>query len=479
MKKILTIITGVFLFGILLTSISCTKGWEELNVSPNDPTEVPATNVLANTLQGFAFDYFDAWFNMNNTATYAGHLGKIQYIDESRYQERESVINGRFNAVYRMIKDIQTVKSIAREKGNMNMVAVAMTFEAYMFQIVTDSWRDVPYFEAGMGDNGVLKPVYDTQEIIYPAILDSLAAANAIFNEGHLDALGSGDLLYGGSKANWQKFCNSLRLRMANRVAEVHTPAQGIIEGILGDFDNNPIMETNADNAFLYFPGAAPYKEPWFADSETRDDHAIGSYLLDEMVALGDPRLSVYAKPASDAAYRGVIPGIADDNILNISMYSRIGARFRDDATGFVPYMRCAEVKFIIAEAAQNGYANTPDAQTAFVDAVKMSLDENGITDDTYAEGLTVSLTTIYQQKWISLFKDGHEAWAECRRTDYPVMPMAPGAEDAGAHQRPPFRFSYSTDEVNLNGAHVQPYLDLTVDKFWGQKMWWDTRSVN
>ena len=39
---------------------------------------------------------------------------------------------------------------------------------------------------------------------------------------------------------------------------------------------------------------------------------------------------------------------------------------------------------------------------------------------------ISVNLERIITQKWLSLWPDGEEAWAEFRRTNYPVlMPVA------------------------------------------------------
>src|SRR5690606_11138348 len=83
---------------------------------------------------------------------------------------------------------------------------------------------------------------------------------------------------------------------------------------------------------------------------------------------------------------------------------------------------------------------------------------------------------TLYMQKWISLFKNGQEAWAETRRTDFPVMSAAPGSLFPG-HNRPPFRYPYPTSETTLNGANSASFVAEVDDSFWGKQMWWDTRQ--
>ena len=185
MKKIIQIILSSSLLGILLFA-SCTKDWEEMNTDPNSPTNVPASNLLGQSIRYFADNYYDAWFNMNNTGTYAGHLGKIQYLDESRYFERESSINNAWTDLYYTVNDLENAKKLALEEGNQNLYAAALTFQTFVFSIGTDGWRDMPFFDAIKGNMGIVNPTYNTQEEIYPALLDSLKKAGDIFAEGYL-----------------------------------------------------------------------------------------------------------------------------------------------------------------------------------------------------------------------------------------------------------------------------------------------------
>ncbi|PLX25248.1 MAG: SusD/RagB family nutrient-binding outer membrane lipoprotein [Salinivirgaceae bacterium] len=471
MKKIFQNILSITIVGLLLTS-ACTDDWEELNTDPNNPTVVPATNLLAQSIRYFGDTYYDAWFNMNNTSTYAGHLGKIQYIDESRYYERESVIDDNWRDLYRVAIDLEMAKKFARSEGNTNLEAAALTFQSFVLQIGTDSWGGMPFTQAISGLTGITSPAYDNQETIYLALMDSLNKANTLFALGELSVLGDGDILYGGDVAKWQKFANSVRLRMANRAAGVSTAAATVRTEILADANTYPIMASNDDNAFLYWPGAAPYKEPWAEDAETRDDHAVGSYLIDYMLSTADPRIAVYAEPAaSDGAYRGVVPGIDDESLGSIAQYSRIGSFYRGNAEGHTPFMRYAEVKFIEAEANSD--------QVAFEAAIVASFEENELDAGdgaAFAAGFSVNSDDLYYQKWVALFKQGHEAWAECRRTDVPVMGVAPGARFP-EHNRPPFRFPYPTGETQLNSNNLAPFSSVVVDKFWGEQMWWDTRT--
>ena len=488
MKKIF-IMKIVLVLAIIFSFISCTKDWEDLNTNPNEPTIVPATNVFAYSLRYYSDNFVDEWMTMNNISTYAGHLVKIQYIDESRYLERESVINDAWRDMYTTLLQLDKVQSLADEEGNTVLKGAAITFQAFMLHRATDLWGAIPWSAALQGEEGVTNVAYDTQESVYGAILDMLKNANDILASGGGD-LGEGDLLFGGDVLKWQKFNNSLRLRVAIRMSFVSSgDAKTHIEEILGDPTKYPIMTSNDDNAFFVWPGLLPYMEPWAENSISgnRDDHGMCETLIDTLKAFNDPRLPVYAHPAaSDGEYRGLDAGAFDGSFV-MDDISRIGFRFRDDIAGFSPLMRYSEVLFIIAEAANNGWSTGGmSPQGAYEDGITASLEENGID----AADITTYLADpkvvwdddedkIHLQKWLCLFKQGHEAWAESRRTDVPIMGPATNSLYAG-HDRPPFRFKYPTREFNLNSANISPFTSGIVDHFWGTdngKMWWDTRS--
>ncbi|MEX6690144.1 SusD/RagB family nutrient-binding outer membrane lipoprotein [Danxiaibacter flavus] len=463
----------------------CTKDFTQINTNPDKPVVAPTTNVFAYVVEDFAATYFDAWGDMNEPETYGGHLGKIQYVDEARYKFRTGTVTSLWNAIYRDMKNAQLVIGQAEKDKAVNMQAAALTIQAYMMQIGTDRWRDMPFSDAIKGDSGYITPKYDTQETIYPAIVNQLKKAADLFAQASDDKLGEGDLLFAGDVTKWRKFCNSLRLRVAIRLSGVNSDlSKSIIEEVTGDAAKYPVFESNDDNAFLIWPGSKPYIEPWNSDSQGRDDHGPSAPFIDTLKKYADPRLSSFAHPApADGEYRGVEIGPVSSP--TISLYSRIGTIYRDVAAGFSPFMRYSEVQFILAEAATRGW-NTHGltAEQAYTNGVMASMAENGVTDaneiSAYmnATGVkwTGSVKQIYMQKWIALFKDGHEAWAEERRTDYPLLPAAKGSSYPG-HTRPPFRYPYPVEESTLNGGNNATFGADVKDNFWGKQMWWDTRK--
>ncbi|MGB4204480.1 MAG: SusD/RagB family nutrient-binding outer membrane lipoprotein [Bacteroidales bacterium] len=460
----------------------CTKDFEDINTDPNRSKDAPATNVLAFVLRYHSDTFYDAWNNLNEPSTYGGHIAKIQYIDEARYNYRPGVVENKWYYTYIQLNNLNEIKKKAIADGANNMLGVAKIMEAYIFQIATDTWRDVPFFDAIKLSEGILLPRYDRQEDIYPELLKILAEANDLLASG-TDNLGEGDVLFGGNILKWRKFANSLRLRLAMRISEVSSAlAKSTVETILGNPADNPIMSGNADNAFFWYPGAAPYEDTWFKDSKTRDDHGMSDVLINVLLDLNDPRLPVYAKPATaDGEYRGFTIGASAQP--NIATISRIGARFRDDPAGFSPFMHYSETMFHVAEAALKNFNTGISAKDAYEIAVTASLEDNGIAQadiDNYLSGsgsYDGTLNQIYLQEWIALFKQGMEAWSLYRRTGIPTTHyVAPGSIFPG-HNSPPFRYPYPQNELTLNGANSQPFADEVQDYFWGKQMWWDTRT--
>lgn len=491
MKKI-NILSLVVVLGLLFVGNSCTNDWEEMNVDPNNPKEVPATNILANTIRYTGDQFFDDWQGMNNFLSYSGHVTKIQYIDEALYDYRESVVNAAWRDYYITQLDLKKMRDIAVENEKPYTEAVAETFSVFLWQMATDQWKDIPYTEALMAEEEENTPKYDSQESIYYDLITRLENANTLFNTApnaaNPEALGEGDLIFGGDFAKWQKFCNSLHLRVAIRMSEVAPgDAQAEIEKIMGDPGKYPIMESNDDNAFFFWPGGAPYKEPWAENNETRDDHGMAKTLIDHLYDLNDPRLSIYAEPVEGAAreYVGVVEG-AEKGSFSTDTISRPGAYYRNNPAGHTPYMRYAEVMFIAAEAAEKGWNVGVSAQDAYEAGVTASMNEHGIMDQTAIDDYlaqanvaygTDNMLKIRKQKWVALFKQGQELWAEQRRTDFPPIDDAPGSVYTADHDRQPFRYPYPSDEKNLNTSEWEKAATGIVDNFWGQQMWWDTRT--
>lgn len=484
---------------VMSTTVGCTDSFKEINTDPDNAIEVPNGSLLAYVQYFTSACFYDRWFALDEPMTFCGYVSKQSYIDESRYQYRTGVQDSNWSYIYRTMNNIMDIQSRATESPNLMNVAKVM--EVHVMQIATDRWRDVPYSDAIKMDEGVLNPTYDTQEQIYPALLAKLKEAADGFAEGGGDSL-NGDLLFGGDVVKWQKYCNSMRLRLAIRISGVDAAlAKSTIEEVLGNPEKYPIMEDNDDNAFFYWQGSdSNYYEPVADAYRTRKTEFVASdVMVDYMNTNKDPRIGVYFTPTPSSqiegdedytdgtpVYRGYTIGAKDNAVAKL--YSVWGYRYGQDLGGFSPWMRVAEVYFHIAEAKMLGYNvgnYAATAEEAYNKAVELSLEENEVSDADAAAYLAGAgkfdgtIKKIWYEEWVAMFKQGMEGWSLYRRTGTPeTMYIAPGRPAQYAnHNVPPLRSPYPSTERTLNSANNAPFDAEVVDNLWGKPMWWDKRE--
>jgi len=452
-----------------------------INENPNAPTDVPASFLLPQAIQSGVQQTWSAFQLQSHTTIWPQHLVQIQYPDEEQGNVRSSSMEGFWTSYFTgPLKDIQTVIDKGVETGEPNFEAVGRIWKAWTYHIVTDSWGDVPYLEAL--DELATTPTYDPQADIYADLLAELTAASAQLTPGG-SGFGAGDLIYGNDFAAWARFANSLRMRLAMRMSEVDpTTAQSQFVAAY----NAGGFASNGDNALLRYPGA-PYENPMFENYLGRDDHGVSATMIDTLLSLNDPRLSLYAEPATeDGVYRGHQNGRDDLPVgQSLAWFSRIGNFWRaDGAATPTVIMSYSEVLFLQAEAAQRGWI-AADPATLYADAIQASMNQYdaqgvGPTDAEIATYLTepavvfnpgTGLQQIYLQKWISLWMNGSEVWADWRRTDMPALAMGPDLQLS----RIPVRFSYPDSEQSLNHSNLNAAisrqgggLDLVTT------VWWD-----
>ena len=469
MKKIFSIlsIASLFLFA------SCTKNFEEINTNPNYPDIAPSSNVFAYVIQRTTGLFGST--EMTFPASYVGHISQGLYPDESRYIGESPSI---WSSVYRTIMaNLNFVIKQAEDEGNNNLLAASMVLRAYVMQMVVDAYGPVPYTQAGLGSDGLIQPIYDNEEDIYSDLISQLETANGLFNKTSGKYIGDGDLLYFDDIDKWKKFCNSLHLRLAIRISNVdETTASAEISKIINDPTTYPIFESSDDNAFLTYPGG-DWDDPWYAAYSTTSDAWMAKPLIDALLNFDDPRLEFYADTMRDGTYEGLEIGINLDKA-----YSKPDESFIKNQEGTVYLMKYSEVEFIKAEAAERVFISSITAKDAYENAITASCEEFDISAADITSYLAVpgvawndDVNQIYTQKWISLYRQSWEAWAEMRRTDVPALGPAVNSNFSG-HNRTPFRFAYPESEKTLNSANIPSFVNED-DNYWGYQVWWDTRS--
>jgi len=474
---------------LIILSVGCTDDFETINTSPNSPILVPATNVLGSALLSSSRILYGERLGANYAGAYSGHTAPIGLGD---YEYRVNINNSQWDQMFSSMTYAVEAMKLSQEEGNDNLYAAALTLKSYMAHKATDMWGQIPYSEAFRLEEGIIYPKYDTEQDVYAQILAELKSAADMFNTNGED-IGAGDFLYNGDVEMWQKFCNSIRLRVAIRMSSADEEgSKSTIADVLNNPDKYPIITSNDANAYLFWPGVAPDLEPWYArmgadDGNKTDQYRTNNTLISALDGNNDPRLPVYADKNKNDTYRGYKFGATQliDTLNNGNNVSHIGDRFGNDPAGFSPFMNTAEVHFIIAEAYQRNLITGGNAKDVYEAGIRLSLEENGIEEAAIATfltepevawdgGTTTNLEKIYLQKWISLFKQSVEAWAEARRTDIPLM-VDVSLDYVGLHNRPPFKMAYPDSEKSLNTSFPTDIVEK--DIFWGTQLWWDKRE--
>ena len=244
-------------------------------------------------------------------------------------------------------------------------------------------------------------------------------------------------------------------------------------------------MTANTDNFTYQHLTEQPNENFWYTQMNRmgRLWYAVSKPLVDYMLPLNDPRLPVYANKNGAGNYVGLEYGLPGSTTVVIANYSLLGDKLRlqNAPVYLVTY---AQALFARAEAAKLGWIAGGDAtaKTAYESAIQNSiLQWTGSTTGaaTYLAQPQVvydpanAIQQIATQRWVHLFLHGYEAWAEWRRTGYPALVAAPGANG----NRIPRREAYPTQEranntANYNAAAGSLPYGGTDDL--NARVWWD-----
>lgn len=465
-------------FSLLIAAVwlaGCQKDLERTNINPNEPTAVQPDYLLSNGIKANVDTYWGSDATMETTLLYIQYWAKIQYPDPDRYIPASTNIQTVWNNFYAQgIADFTKLAELGDTLHNPNYKAVGIIMRSWIFQVLTDLYGDIPYTQAGNIDK-YLTPVYDSQRTVYRGLLAELK--NAVSTISPSDNPILGDSLLAGNMNGWKKFANGLRSRIALRLADRDPAAAKAVFAELAAEGNFFLAAGDREVKLNYL--TSPNQNPVGRNRETRNDYRISKTVIDKLKALNDPRLSIYAAlPADTNAYIGVTNGLSADSAsrLGFSKTSDIGAAFT--ATQAPAYVfTYAEQLFILAEAAQRNLISG-NAADLYAQAIRASFRQYGITGtqvDNYLAQPAVAYDannykkSIGEQKWLALFSEGLEAFAEWRRLDYPQLKPA----YTGALQgKMPLRLSYPSSEQALNGANYKAAVarqgaDLLTTKVW------------
>jgi hypothetical protein len=488
----------------------------QVNANPNQPEQVESSSLFTNATIGALSRIRGSSFEHGLSGIWDQHYAEIQYAEADLNQPRNSTTEAHWTGFYTgPLQDYAQI--LAQSPTSPNLLAPALVMRAFVVETMTDFWGDMPFSEASKGSE-ILTPKYDTQASIYDSLFASLTTAASIMEAipaGRLEVearYGAADPVFGlegqtGAEetASWIKLANSLHARAAMRISQVD-PAKSkaeLLKALAG-----PVISDNSENAFVPWPGGVlsnPLCLNWQdspACGGTRDDQRVSERFVDTLKVTGDPRLAKYALPTGasqkasptscDITYRGFPNGHSSADVPNpcdpagknfsLSDYSRptLTIRLEDSPSWIMTY---PELLFIQAEAAERGWI-AGSAATFYYDAITASMEQWGVSAGDIAAYLAkpnvvyqpgaMGMKQIAYEKWVALFNEETEAYAEYRRLDYPVLTPGPEAVTTTVPTRLPYPdIENSLNADNLLAAKTAQGGDAGTSIT--GKVWWDT----
>lgn len=482
MKKYIYKLSILFLAVAMVGCSNLDDELEEINIDKKNPSEVPGEPLFTNG----ARDMFDLLLgtnvNSNVFRLYSQYWAQTTYPDESQYnQVTRNIPDNMWRTLYRnTLKDITGAREIislqetvtpSEEAIKNNKLAVITIVETFAYATLVDIFGNVPFTDALDVSNP--SPSYDDAATIYSTIMGNLNTAISAIDQAEV-GFANQDPIYDGDMAMWFKMANSLKLRMAMRLADVNAAtAQTMAEQAAAN-----VISANSENFSIAYTNSSPNTHPLWVDlvQSGRNDFVPSNVLVDVMNGVNDPRRPVYFT-LFEGAYSGGIYGSANA----ASGFSQIGDFFKEpDLAGTL--LSYSEVEFLLAEAAARGYSVGGTVESHYEAGIKASMDEFGVATvdaDAYLLEADVAYATaagdwkqkIGTQKWLAMYNIPFEGWTTWRLLDFTGIFQAPEGLTLGDI---PVRFIYPIEEATLNGAQYDAAASAIGGDLKSTKLFWD-----
>lgn len=454
----------------------------DLNVNPNESTFVHTETLITGAL-----GHLDPWrksFSFLAEDYYVQYFSELYFSNNSIYQTVNHDFNYLFSDALNNLEKVIDLNTDANTKGrvaisgsNNNQIALSKILKTYYYFQMTDRWGALPNSEALNGKENLL-PKYDSQQTIYFSIFEELTTAVELIESGEVQ----GDYLFNGDMSKWEKFAHSIRMIAALRLSKID-PEKGKMEFIQA-FDAG-VIESNTENILYPYLPEFFNENPFFGDKRFSPQIALSNTLVNRLSDLKDPRLFSFADPAAASGeYIGLSHGIVNPTESSFTV-SLPNSTYVAGQTTPYPILTYAQILFSKAEAAHLGWINE-HAEQLYYQAIQASMEQWGAFDPTTFESYIAqsdviwnpnkALQLIGEQKWIALFTQGAEAWAEWRRIGYPELKPAPDATNQS--QQIPRRQGYPSSERDTNNENWKEAIDTWLGGVDGldAQLWWDVQ---
>ena len=312
------------IFLLTFVAFSCTDKFDEINKDPLSITadEASAKFFLTSTQAGLygpgRYEYWRA--QLIHADRFAGQFtfgsSGSWWSDELSYSYNGGYTNAAWDwleGYFGGLDNFLKITDVGADFENERMYAVGLIMKGLYFQLYTDTFGEIPY--AGVGVEGVLLPVFDTQKDIYKGIIAELDQAMAIIGAetntsdipGDINDLSDNDLFFNGDLQMWKKLANSLKLRVAMRAfgatGDDFSPAAitAALAAPLLEVGESALLGKDTDIDQF---GSSAYGDVWHNFGGFGSKWSVRQEVIHHLRDFGtDPRLGVYALPAEGGDY--------------------------------------------------------------------------------------------------------------------------------------------------------------------------------
>jgi len=507
------------LIAFAVSFTACTKNFSDINTNPAKiteagPTELPFMFSRAQSAATIQRSYYQT-ISILMPDLYAQYYAlTTTSFTTDRYALNDTWLSRPGIVTYVLtLPQLQTI--FENTQAASGEYALANIMYVYVFHRLTDYYGPVPYFHAGESSTAI---PYDPQDKIYEDMFKRLdSAVTNLKTLNGANVFGSYDIMYGGDTKKWIAFANTLRLRLALRISNV---APDLARQQAEAAVTSGVMTLSSESAYIK-RSLNGDDANGLAFNAANTEFSMSSTMASYLKGYADPRLPVYFQPAvATGQFKGLRNG-SSATAINLpgnrpAQTSNIGPRWVTwnpaagawvaNSTVTQPVLHAAEAYFLRAEGALNGWNMGGTAQELYEKGITVSMEEWGITDVTvinnyiqsaavpvapgdeanspavaatpvkWDAGTAVQRAQIGTQKWLCLYPDGVEAWAEFRRSGYPVMYPLLQSDNAdlpvGTFIK---RLPYSSVDAATNGVELKKAQDmLNGPDNAATRLWWD-----
>lgn len=466
-----------------LAFTSCNK-FLDINENPNNPDKatpsllLPSVQAAASQVTGNAFQvYGNFWAQF-----WTQNPSSSQYRTIDQYRVLTTATDRAWSIIYRsaLVNAEQIINS--EVLGQEYYKGIAYIMKAYTFQMATDAFGDIPLSEALQGKE-YMNPSYSKQADVYDSIFTYLDKGKALLKTKTAEQVTSQDMIFGGDKAQWEAFANTLALRAYLRLSSVNsTKAANGIKALYAA--KAPFLTQDAS---ITYTNTGGNENPMYNEmlGLGRTQNAVASSTaVSAFIANKDPRRFKFYQLRPEATEINSIPQGSYNVTKDVSSAPNalVGANGADNNSAVAPakLISAAESFFLQAEAVTRGWGSG-SAEALYNAGIEESFHATGLTADAakayiatapdakFGTSIADNTKAIITQKYFAMCGfQGFEAWTEWRRTGYPTFFVQSVASTLGAGLKP-LRLPYPNSEITTNANFPG---SITVDK----PVWWDVK---